>query len=102
MNQLSIVPNEATYNYMIKAAANAGDIKQAEHFFSLYKKCKWIIKIEFSVSKQIYTSLMLAYVNARDNVMAQRIVMEMKENGLVPDIAVLTTLMNAHLKSRNL
>lgn len=40
MNQLSIVPNEATYNYMIKAAANAGDIKQAEHFFSLYKKCK--------------------------------------------------------------
>lgn len=54
------------------------------------------------MSKQIYTSLMLAYVNARDNVMAQRIVMEMKENGLVPDIAVLTTLMNAHLKSRNL
>lgn len=40
-------------------------------------------------------------MRGKDAPMAQRILNEMTEQKLVPDIATMTTLMNAHLKSRN-
>lgn len=45
---------------------------------------------------------MMAYVRTGDSDNAQAIVLEMEQNGMVPDLPLFTTLMNAHLKARKL
>ena len=45
---------------------------------------------------------MMVYVKTGDSDKAQSIVMEMQQNGMVPDLPILTTLMNAHLKVRKM
>ena len=45
---------------------------------------------------------MMVYVKTGDSDKAQSIVMEMQQNGMAPDLPILTTLMNAHRKALKL
>lgn len=37
MSYLQLQPDETTYTYMIKAAANKGDVKLAEKYFATFR-----------------------------------------------------------------
>lgn len=54
------------------------------------------------MGKHFYTSLMQAYVRKNDPDMAYKIVQEMTEKGIQPDLPVYTTLINAFRIGRKL
>lgn len=58
--------------------------------------------LEFGESKYFYTSLMQVYVSKKDAQMAYKILQEMTERGLYPDLPVYTSLINAFRLARKL
>jgi pentatricopeptide repeat protein len=58
--------------------------------------------IEFLPNKFLYTSLMQTYVNNNNPNMTLKILNEMIEKGLNPDLATYTTLINSFRKGRKL
>lgn len=58
------------------------------------------IELEFLPNKYFYTSLMQAYVKTRNPTMAFKILQEMEECDITPDLPVYTTLINCFRQGR--
>ena len=65
-------------------------------------KTKALNILGFGVSKYFYTSLMQLYVGEQNPEMAYKILQEMIERGIQPDLPVYTTLINAFRQGRKL
>lgn len=87
---------------MIKVAAMSKNAELAEKYFQ--KACQGIdhINLEFLPNKFFYTSLIQAYVKSNNPYMGLKIVDEMKEKGIEPDLSTYTTLINCFRIGRNL
>jgi len=59
MKMINILPDERTYNYLIKAAAVQGDVKKCEEAFRQASKL-------FLSNKYFYTSLIQCYVKTNN------------------------------------
>lgn len=60
------------------------------------------IILGFGFSKYFYTSLMQAYLNNKNPEMTLKILQEMIEKGINPDLPVYTTLINSFRLGRKL
>jgi pentatricopeptide repeat protein len=82
MHLMRVIPDERTYNYMIRAAAETGDTAAAERFLEEAGASTAAASLEFGVGKHFYTSLMQAYVKKNEPEMSYKILQEMIEKGI--------------------
>lgn len=97
MKQMDITPNQVTYLQLLTAVSKAKDAKTAEAIFLEAKN-----NPEIGVSIQMYNSLILCYTRRHEPDMALKILREMKEEGLQPDIVCYTTVINAFKNAKDL
>lgn len=65
-------------------------------------RVKLCVSVGFGNSKYFYTSLMQAYLNDKNPEMTYKILQEMIEKGINPDLPVYTTLINSFRLGRKL
>lgn len=82
MSLMKIVPDEKTYNYLIRAASHEGNHQIAEDYLAQAQESTIIAILEFGESKYFYTSLMQVYAGKREPEMAYKILQEMTERGI--------------------
>ncbi len=99
---LGIQPDEKSYNYLIKAAAEVDDYQLAEQYFKEAITSIYHHKKEFLPNKYFYTTLMKAYINTNNSMMAYKILQEMVEKGIKADLPSYTTLINCFRIDRQL
>lgn len=69
---------------------------------TLLFRVNFSLSLGFGYSKYFYTSLMQAYLNDKNPDMAMKILQEMIEKGINPDLPVYTTLINSFRLGRKL
>ena len=95
MKSLGIYPNEETYAHMISLYGKQGNVDKIE---SLLKEA---VYNNLTISKHMYNGLIMAYSKNRDPLNAEKVIREMKEMGLEPDVVCFTNLVVAYNKVWN-
>ncbi|KRX00511.1 hypothetical protein PPERSA_06154 [Pseudocohnilembus persalinus] len=95
MQIFKINPNVVSYNSIIGACSKSGNVKKAEQYFEEAVN-------KFGPNKHLYNTLINAYARKHNGIEADKILREMQRNNLEPDAPVITTIINAHYKSKNL
>jgi len=96
MKSLGIVPNEVTYTQIIACYGRLGDVEKVEELL------KEVTYNNFSVTKQMYNGLLMAYSKWKDTLNAEKVLREMNEIGLEPDGVNFTNLIVAYWKENNI
>lgn len=91
METLSIKPNDETFNQLMTAYAKNRDIEMVEKINE-----EAISKYGIVPSAMRYNALILAYCKSNRALDAEKVLLEMKKNGLKPDVVTYTTVIDAY------
>jgi len=92
MKSLGIQPNEVTYAHMVSYYGRKGDVEKIE---SLIKEA---VYNNVTVNNHHYNGLLMAYVRRQEPINAEKVLWEMDELGLEPDVVCYTSVILAYSK----
>ena len=91
MEAMNIVPTDHTYNQLMLCYAKNRDIEMVEKLNQ-----EAIDKYGIQPSKHRYNNLALCYAKMNNPVDCEKVLREMREMGLIPDVVSYTTLIDAY------
>lgn len=96
METMGLKPNDHTYNYLMLSFAKNRDLEMVEKINQ-----EAIDKYKIFPSKHRYNNLLLCYAKMNKPIDAEKVLREMKENGVIPDVVTYTTLIDAYKRVNN-
>ena len=94
MEKNNVKPHASTYATLLAVHARQNNREKAEQVLERAKKaCK--------INAHIYSPLMRLYGELRDSDAAERLLAEMLENNVMPDISIYVTLLQVHATKKN-
>lgn len=97
MEELGIIPDDEAYNQVMTAFAKQKDVEMVEKLNQ-----EAIDKYGILPSTQRYNAIILALAKSNNALDAEKVLKEMRKQGLRPDIVSYTTVIDAYKRVKNI